>query len=150
MILDTLDQASLYRRLSPGIARGFAWFGDFSPQMPDGRYDIDGSTVFALVQSYGTVPAGEKQYETHRNYIDIQYVAAGSEVIYHAPAGGLNAVTDYDAEKDFQLFADPAAATPLSLTPGRFALFYPHDAHKPGCVNGAPARMKKVVIKVRV
>jgi biofilm protein TabA len=150
MILDSLDQVPLYGRLSPGIARGFAWFGEFSPQMPDGRYTIDGTDVFALVQSYGTAPAAEKQYEAHRNYIDIQYVAAGTELIYHSPISGLHAITEYDPVKDFQLFADPAAATPLYLTPGRFALFYPHDAHKPGCSNGAPAAMKKVVIKVRV
>jgi biofilm protein TabA len=150
MILDALDQALLYRQLHPGIARGFAWLGEFSPQMPDGRYDIDGPALFALVQSYVTAPPAEKKFEAHRHYIDIQYIAAGTEIIYHAPTGSLQGSTEYDAEKDFQFFADPVVATPLHLTPGNFALFYPQDAHKPSCVNGAPAQMKKVVIKVRV
>lgn len=150
MILDTLAQQAAYHVLGPRIARGFAWFAGFSPDMPDGRYDIEGSDVFALVQSYDTAAATEKKYEAHHNYIDIQYVASGSEVIYYAPLDRLQSVTEYNAEKDFQLYADPAASTPLHLTAGNFALFYPQDGHKPGCVNGAVCRIKKVVIKVRV
>jgi biofilm protein TabA len=150
MILDTLSQQAAYQALGPRIARGFAWFTGFSPEMPDGRYDISGPDVFALVQSYDTVAASEKKYEAHRDYIDIQYVAHGSEVIYYAPLDRLQPVTDYHAEKDYQLYADPAVFTPLHLAAGSFALFYPQDGHKPGCVNGAVCRIKKVVIKVRV
>ncbi len=150
MILDLLQHSSLYQASAPGLARGFAWFAGFSPEMPDGRYEIDGSDVFALVQSYDTSEPAEKRYESHRDYIDIQYVAAGSEVIYYAPVDRLHPLTDYHAEKDCQLYADPAEATPLQLTAGSFALFYPQDAHKPGCVTGTASRIKKVVIKVRV
>ncbi len=150
MILDLLQHSSLYQASAPGLARGFAWFADFSPEMPDGRYEIDGSDVFALVQSYDTTEPAEKKYESHRSYIDIQYVAEGSEVTYYAPVNRLQPVTDYHAEKDYQLHADPVEATRLQLTAGSFALFYPQDGHKPGCVNGRVCRIKKVVIKVRV
>ena len=118
--------------------------------MPDGRTDIDGDDVYALVQSYDSVPPAEKKYESHRLYADIQYVGAGTEVIHYAPTASLQPVTAYDAQKDFLLYADPAGSTPLHLAPGTFAIFLPHDGHKPGCVNGAPCRIKKVVIKVRV
>lgn len=150
MILDTLNHSALYEALGPGVARGFAWFTGFSPEMPDGRYDIDGSDVFALVQSYDTTTPAEKKYESHRDYIDIQYVAEGSEVIYHAPVSRLQPVTGYHADKDYQLYADPAVTTGLQLAAGSFAVFHPQDGHKPGCVNGSVSRVKKVVIKVRV
>jgi biofilm protein TabA len=150
MIIDTLSSAAAYRSLGPTLAAGLDWLTQFSPETPDGRYDIDGDNVYALVQSYTTVPASEKSYESHRLYADIQYVAAGTEVIHYAPTTGLEPLTPYDAEKDFLLYRDPAAATPLHLVPGTFTVFYPHDAHKPGCSNGTPAQMKKVVVKVRV
>lgn len=150
MILDTLSHSATAHTLGPRFATAFDWLARFQPDTPDGRYPIDGDHVFALVQSYDTVPAGEKKYETHRAYADVQYVAAGTEVIHYAPAGGLSPVTAYDAQGDFQLFADPAAATPLHLSPGSFAVFFPHDAHKPGCRNGGPCRVKKVVVKVHV
>ena len=150
MIIDLLRHAPTYRNLGPRMSAGLDWLARFNPATPDGRYDIQGDDVFALVQSYDTAAATEKKYESHRVYADIQYVAAGTEVIYYAPTDRLQAVTEYDSPKDYLLYADPVGATPLHLDPGSFAIFYPHDGHKPGCIEGAPSRMKKVVIKVRV
>jgi biofilm protein TabA len=150
MILDTLNRHVAYQSLGPNLVRGLTWLADFSPEMPDGRYDIAGQDVFALVQSYDTVVPAERKYESHRHYIDIQYVAAGTEVIFYVPTDRLSPVIDYDTVKDYQLYEDPSAATPLHLTAGSFAIFYPHDGHKPGCVNGAISRIKKVVIKAHV
>lgn len=150
MILDTLPTTAACRSLGPRFAKGLGWLAAFTPEMSDGRYDIDGDDLYALVQSYDTVPAVEKKYESHRQYVDIQYVATGTEVIHYAPVSGLQPVTDYNVQNDFLLYADPTAATPLHLAPGCVAIFYPHDGHKPGCVNGAAARIKKVVVKVRV
>lgn len=150
MILDTLSQSVPYRQLGPRFAAGLDWLEKFSDATADGRYDIDGDHVFALVQSYDTVPAAEKKFESHRVYADIQYVARGTEVIYYAPIAGLQPVTAYDEVKDFALYSDPTAATPLLLERGSFAIFYAHDGHKPGCVHRVAERIKKVVVKVRL
>lgn len=150
MILDVLDNHFLYHPLHARLAPAFAWFGGFHTAMPEGRYEIAGDDVFALVQSYEPVPATQKAYESHRRYPDIQYLAMGAEVAHHAPVGNLLPDTAYDTERDFQLFRDPASSTALRLTAGRFALFFPHDAHKPGCAGELPGPVKKVVIKVRV
>ena len=149
MIFDALANAQAYRHLGPRIARGLDWLADFSPQQPDGRYDIDGDNLFALVQSYDTVPPADKKFESHRDYLDIQYVATGHEIIHYAPLRDLQPVTAYDNQKDFLLYGDPEKATPLNFSPGQFAIFYPQDGHKPGCMNGGRVAIKKVVIKVR-
>jgi biofilm protein TabA len=148
MILDTLAHAANYSGLNPRITRGLSWLGSFHADLPDGRYEIAGDEVYALVQSYETVPAKEKRFESHERYLDIQYVAAGTEVIHCVPTSALERLTSYDAAKDCTLYAETAATTPLLLGPGSFAIFYPHDGHKPGCVNGTPSRIKKVVLKV--
>lgn len=150
MILDLLPQAPRYAALSPRIALGLDWLARFDPRTAEGRYDLAGDDVYALVQSYDTVPAAEKKFESHRVYLDIQYVVAGDETILYAPTSSLVAATEYDSARDFLLYADPDAATPLRLGPGSFAIFYPVDGHKPGCQAGAAARIKKVVIKARV
>lgn len=150
MILDTLSHSASYQQLGPRVAAGLEWLGAFSPATADGRYDIDGDDVFALVQSYGTVPATEKKYESHRVYADIQYIAEGSEVIYYAPTAGLVPTMAYDETKDCLLYSDPAAATPLFMAPGCLAIFYAQDGHKPGCIHNTASRIKKVVVKARL
>jgi biofilm protein TabA len=150
MILDTITSAPSYVGLNPHFATAFAWLADFDPDTPDGRVDLEGDDLYALVQSYGTVPPDQKAYESHRTYADIQFVAAGAEVIYYAPINRLRPTMGYDPVKDCLLYADPSAGTPLHLGPGTFAIFLPHDGHKPGCSAGHPSPIKKVVVKVRL
>jgi biofilm protein TabA len=149
MILDTLEHAGQYEALGTGIALGLAYVQTFDPATPDGRYELDGDDLFALVQSYGTAPATEKRFEAHRRYVDIQYVAHGSERVLHARAAGLEVQVPYSEAKDVELFVDPPASSSFLLQPGEFAIFFPWDAHKPGCMAGGRSEVRKVVLKVR-
>lgn len=152
MIFDTLDHASDYNSLSPRIKAGLDWLAKFDPNTAVGKYPIEDEAVYALVQSYDTLPESEKKYESHRKYADIQYVAGGSETIMYAPLKSLKATMEFDAEKDYSLYFEPAAgvATALPLVPGSFAILLPQDGHKPGCITGTAMKIKKVVIKVQV
>ncbi len=150
MIFDHLANAEIYRPLNPRIARGLEWLAGFAPQEKDGRYDLDGDNLFALVQTYVTVPAQERKFESHRGYLDIQYVADGDEIMLYAPLRDLQPLTAYNPEKDFILYAEPATSTPLHCRAGQFAIFYPQDGHKPGCLLGPSGAVRKVVVKVRI
>ena len=150
MIVDSIDNAGIYEPLGPRIAVGLAYLAAFDPETENGRYEIDGDRVFALVQGYQTAPAEEKRFEAHRLHIDIQYLVSGEERVYVAPTAVLDAKEDYNATKDVTFYHDPASPGSIHLRAGDFAIFYPHDAHKPNCVAGGPAAVKKVVVKVRV
>lgn len=150
MILDTLSSAVQYEGLGPGIALGLAYLRTFDPETPDGRQVLDGVDLFALVQSYETAPATEKRFEAHRRYLDIQYVAVGTERILHAPASPLQVETPYSEADDILFFAEPGVSSSLLLRAGDFAIFHPSDAHKPGCMAGGRTQVKKVVVKVRL
>lgn len=154
MILDILPNCFAFYGIGQRFAASMTWLTQFTPDMADGRYDLDGDNIFALVQSYRTVAPGEKRFESHRNYADIQFVARGQERIFYAPVKQLpGVVRRYNPKSDSVLHKDPAratSATSLGLGPGSFAIFFPGDGHKPGCINGAVSRIKKVVIKVRV
>jgi YhcH/YjgK/YiaL family protein len=50
----------------------------------------------------------------------------------------------YDEEKDFGLFSDPPENW-VTVTPGKFAIFFPEDAHAPLISDGI---IRKAVIKI--
>jgi YhcH/YjgK/YiaL family protein len=150
LILTTLADSAPYEVLGPRIAAGLRWLRSMDPAIPDGRHPIDGDDVFALVQTYDTVPGTEKRLETHVRHVDLQYVADGHERILHAPAAALTVETPYDEAGDIAFYADPPFASSLLMRPGDLAIFHPDDAHKPGCMAGGRHTVKKVVVKVRI
>lgn len=150
MIVDTLANAGRYRTVLARLQSGFDYLESFDPATPDGRYEIDGDRVFAMVQSYETAPSTEKRFETHRRNLDIQYIVSGRERLLHLDREGLEPSTQYDEKKDVIFYHDPAASSSILLGPGEFAVFFPSDAHKGGCMAGGRDAVRKVVIKVQV
>lgn len=151
MILDALPLWHRYAALHPGFARAFAFLEGVTPATADGRHEIDGDAVYALVQRYQTRPAAGMQMEAHRRYIDIQFIVRGREVINWAPLATLSEVTlPYDATKDAGLFAAVTHMVPVRLATGQFAILFPDDAHAPCCAWDAPEDVVKVVVKVAV
>lgn len=117
--------------------------------LPAGRVDIDGDTIFALIQDYDTAPKAEKRPESHARYMDIQYVFAGREVIGYAPLAGSHQVEeDLFEDRDVRFYSQVTDETDLLLGPGAYALFYPSDIHRPGCVAETAGKVRKVVVKI--
>ena len=151
MILDQLNQSHRYHGLSSRFAAAFEFLQKLPANAPDGRQDIDGDDCFALVQGYVTKPVAQAKFETHRRYIDIQFIQAGRETILWAPLTTLTEVTQpYAAEKDVSFYGTPAQVTPIQLCAGKFAIFFPEDGHAPCLELNGPAEVRKTVIKVRV
>lgn len=120
--------------------------------LADGRYEIDGDQVYALAQSYETLPAGDdSKYEAHRKYIDVQFIVEGLEGMGWAALDQMTVTKDYNAEKDIVLGTCPlAAATLVKVCAGQAAVFFPEDAHAPKLAAGAPGPVKKIVVKVAI
>jgi biofilm protein TabA len=150
VILTTLAESAPYEALGSRIAAGLRWLRSMDPAIPDGRHPIAGDDVFALVSTYPTVPGTEKRFETHVRHLDLQYVADGHERILHAPADALTVETPYDEAADIAFYAEPPFASSLLMRPGDLAIFFPADAHKPGCMAGGRHTVRKVVVKVRI
>ncbi|MEO6434958.1 MAG: YhcH/YjgK/YiaL family protein [Tepidisphaeraceae bacterium] len=154
MILDRLDRCDLYRNLGERFAAGFDYLRSTDlTALPDGRYDIRGHEVVAIVATYSTRPLEQGRWEAHRNHADIQYLIRGRERIGIAPlAPALKLLPPYDPEKDVEFYApgDRLASQLVTVEQGDFALFLPHDVHNPNLLIDSPAEVKKVVIKVRL
>jgi YhcH/YjgK/YiaL family protein len=150
MMTDRLDRFGDYCAKGSLLEKGFAFFRhSFSADMPDGRHDIDGNNCFALVQSYTTQKSADKKWEAHLQYIDIQYMAQGEEIVEYVPARLLTESENLTPKSDVIFYAPFEGGTNIVLKKGDFAVFFPQDAHKPGVILKAPVPVKKVVVKVR-
>ncbi len=153
MIAAKLHQMRAQSAWTPNMAKAL----DFLAQMEiadlaDGRVEIDGDAVYALVQSYETSGAGDPvMLEVHKRYIDVQFVVHGQEVIAWVPTDRLPVSAEYDEAKEAWFGVIPAAdATFVRLAAGEAGVFYPTDGHAPRLAAGAPGPVKKIVVKVAV
>jgi YhcH/YjgK/YiaL family protein len=150
MIIDTLQNAYLYHGLGAQFIKAFQYLAntDFS-KVAKGKYEIDGTSVFAIVNEYDTIPAAGEKMEAHKKHIDVQYIVSGEEQIGHDFLQQQAPSKVYDEEADYMLFAE----TPVffsKLTTGMFGIFYPTDLHMPNIQAGKASPVKKVVIKIRI
>ncbi len=119
-------------------------------ELPDGRVEIDGDRVFAIVQRYDTVKADEPKFEYHRKYIDVQYLVSGEEIIGWTPSDRITVTDPYNAEKDIAFGTTARKWTPVYLQGGWAAVFWPEDGHAPRLAAGSPSPVMKIVVKVAV
>lgn len=119
--------------------------------LPDGRVDIDGERVFALVQRYETARTEAPKFEYHRKYIDVQFIASGEEIIGWATSETMKITEAYDEKKDICFgTVRKGKWTPVLLQAGQAAVLRPEDAHAPKLAAGEPLPVMKIVIKVAV
>jgi YhcH/YjgK/YiaL family protein len=150
MIHDHISNASNYAFANPLLQRGLDFLRSAdAASRPLGRFEIEGDRLFALVQEYPTRLEKDCFWEAHRKYIDIQHIVSGVEDIGYAPLASLKIVEPYDTSKDMTKLTGNGSV--LRLPAGMFAIFFPHDAHKP-CMapDGVVAPVRKIVVKVAV
>lgn len=151
MIFGSIQNLEMDRCVLPvALVRGLEYLRDTDfYKLEPGRYEIDGTAIFALVQEYQPVPKGEKKPEAHRKYLDIQYVFQSSEIICYSLENRVNEVLeDRMAEQDILFFKSVQNEMDLILTQGMYAILFPQDIHRPGCRYGEGGRVKKVVVKI--
>lgn len=114
-----------------------------------GRVELAGG-AFALPQAYLTRARAEGRWETHRAYIDVQAVLEGEELMEVAVRDRLTVAEDLTPGRDVIFYQPFDRSSVLRLSPGLAAVYFPGDAHL-GCIAiGAPALVRKVVVKVPV
>ncbi len=129
-------------------------------KLPLGRTNIDGDRIFLNKMTYETRSADKVVLESHRKYIDIQYIIQGKEQMACVSLkADLPIKEAYDAEKDLIFY--PAEIMPfwktnektpnrVLATDGWFAIFTPNDIHASGIYPDKPGKLYKIVVKCRV
>lgn len=114
----------------------------------DGRQQIH-EDCYAVISSYHTEPWEVRKPEAHRQYIDIQFIVSGAEVIGHADLTVAGKLQEAIPERDLFFYEDMVYESRLHLQQGSYAIFYPWDVHRPNCNANGAGSVKKVVVKVR-
>ncbi|MDR3244340.1 MAG: YhcH/YjgK/YiaL family protein [Elusimicrobiota bacterium] len=146
MITGDLKNIDFYAGLFPKAKQGFEFLKKATAETENKRYEIEDG-IFALVSDCIPKPIGERKLETHEEFIDIQFVAEGEDVIGFKPADECPEVLiPYNKEKDVAFFKG-IADYGLPLKAGQFVMIFPDEAHAPA---SGDKKSKKVVVKVRL
>jgi YhcH/YjgK/YiaL family protein len=148
MIVDKTDNLQLYTRLGSKFQKAFTFITDPELMLLDnGKYEIDGDDIFALVSEYKTKDEIDGKFESHKKYIDVQFLAKGAELIGYAPFKNQELITEYNNDKDIAFYKGDKSF--LKIEQGMFAVFFPGELHMPGIKTSISETVKKVVIKIK-
>lgn len=147
MIFGKKEELSLYKGISTNIDKGIDFLLNFDDTQPEGRYEIDGDNVYALVTSGETKPVEEPVYEAHRKYIDLQYILNGEEDTGYASVSDCAVTVPYDENGDYLMVEGEGSE--VRVTAGCFYIAFPCDAHRP-MRSKKPGSIRKVIVKIAV
>jgi YhcH/YjgK/YiaL family protein len=105
---------------------------------------------FALEQTYQSKSREKCFFESHQQYIDVQFILDGEEIIEVENSSLLKVSMQYNSEMDLIKYDDTENASSIVLKKGDVAIFYPQDAHMPCLQLSAPVNVIKTVVKVTV
>ena len=122
--------------------------------MAPGKYPLDGDKLILQINEMTTEPKEQRRAEIHRKYIDVQYMIHGKELIGVYPDAGEDEISEDRLETGdirFYTYRDVPGEVMLPMTDGCYAVFFPEDAHRPGCqMDGEACPVRKIVLKVMV
>lgn len=136
----------------PQMQKALAYLDEIKgKEIRDGRIELDGDMIYANVESYDTKVYQDTRFESHERYVDIQYMISGSESMEVVNRAAVSMADEYDEERDVVFYTGSYVGKRYTITEGEFLIFRPEDAHRPGiAVKGAPQRVRKMVIKVKI
>lgn len=148
MIVDKISNQDLYT----GIHKKFPLVFDFIKNndlstIDLGKHLIEDENVFVIVMEYTTQPLSECKPETHKKYIDIQYMINGEENIGLKTHYDEIPTTAYNQEGDF-MFYTLEKLPMLPLKENHFAVFFPDDIHQTMIQIDSPKTLRKAVFKI--
>lgn len=111
-----------------------------------GKYPIIGEEVFASVTEAPSKSKEEVKWESHKNYIDLQYIIKGKEIIGVADTSTATITKPYTVD----VINYDAEGTYYTTEPGKFFLFFPNNAHRPLIKVEGYDVVKKIVIKIQI
>jgi YhcH/YjgK/YiaL family protein len=147
VIVDSAGNIGLYGNLDIRLTRALTLLVETDFRVAElGKREVEGSSLFFIVQAYETKAREKGVWESHRKYLDVQYVVEGTEKIGWAATALLSVMQPYNLEKDVTLYEGDGDF--IVMRPGMFIVLWPHDGHMPGIAVTDPVHVRKVVVKV--
>ena len=97
------------------------------------KIEID-ENCFVLEQAYLSKNKEDCFFESHKKYIDIQYIFEGEEIMEVENIKNLVITNKYDSQLDFAKYSQTPKSSILKIRKNELAIFYPKDGHMP-CIK---------------
>jgi biofilm protein TabA len=147
--INSLEFYRQYNKSKDVWDKAFAFLADKQKldTLKPGMYPIDGKNAYASITEGPEKTPETAKWESHRKYIDLQYVIRGEEKIGVAPIANATVIVPYNDKKDGANYT--AEGKYYIAKPSEFYLFFPSDVHKPNMHVDGYDTVKKLVIKIR-
>ena len=147
--IDKMQFAQQYHLNKVLWDKAFAYLKETNLQaLASGRHVIDGDNVYAIVTEAPSKDYDKTAFESHKRYIDLQYVITGDENMAKAPLASVTVNRPYNETADIAYYTGEGQI--YTVPQNTFILFFPSDAHRPNITPGGNKVVKKIVIKIRV
>lgn len=148
MIYDNIKNAHLYFSLDEKIQKALTYLQttDFN-NVEAGTYDVENKDIYAIVSEYQTKPMTSGKWESHKKYIDIQFLINGAERIGYSESKKVITLQDYNPDDDYSIHKGEGQF--VNIEENHFIILFPSDIHMPGIAVNIPKPVKKVVVKVK-
>ena len=111
-----------------------------------GEHQIEPGRCWVTISEYIPKSTDEGNIESHRKFIDLQYVLRGNEKM--GLAGNVTVRKKYNQERDVA-FWNSNDITYYPATSDVFFLFFPSDIHQPSVrTDSDMMRRRKIVVKI--
>lgn len=145
MIVCPFKDLNRYCAIIPGVEEAIAKINALQTLEP-GTYPLENGR---FVVSHGTTKSTDHaQCEAHRQYLDIQYIVKGQEVMGWAPLDTLTPAGEFNTEKDVGKYT--GAVDFVRIGEGYCYVVFPEDGHMPARHLDTPNDFTKIVIKLEV
>ena len=141
--IDKLQFAKQYQLNKAVWDKAFAYLKTTDLKtLANGRHVIDGDNVYGIVTEAPTKDYDKTAFESHRKYIDLQFVITGEENMAKAPLASVTVSKPYNETTDLANYTGDGKI--YTVPAGTFILFFPTDAHRPNKESGCQPRCHEV------
>ena len=145
MIYASLQDAPAYRGIHPRLDRALEKLTpEFLSSLGTERVALEGESLYVTRFDVTSSLDEQRLFEYHSRYLDLFTVVRGRERVDIAPREALS-LRDHSGD---YWGGSAEAEQSVILTPGRFLVLFPGDAHRPGMAVETPADVSRVVFKI--
>ena len=134
-----------YAPIVPGLEEAFEKVNALTSLEP-AVYPLENGRF--IVMSGNTVSTEGGTCEAHGQYLDIQYIVKGQEVMGWAPLDTCTPADEFNVEGDCGMYSGKFEF--ITITEGNCYVAFPEDAHMPGRHLEVPNDFVKIVVKLAV
>ncbi len=147
MIVDSIKNRAKYYALGDDIKAALDYFATIDDKpLEKANVTIPGTDVVVKVRPMDSKKIEDCSFEAHKEYLDIHYVAYGTECIGYADVEKLKEVS-YNPESDAALLE--GSGDIITLEKGYFMIVFTQDAHMPCICKDSPAPIGKMIAKIK-